>query len=492
MVLFAAVCAAYAPVARGTFILDDEHFIQKNRWVQEARFDKIFSTSVTDGAGVPSNFYRPLQQSAFALVWRVFGENQTAYHVLSIGTHAVNAVLVWLLFERLGLSFAAAVMGAALWALHPVQSEAVAFVSGYADVLGVFWLLVAMLWVVSAGSRVMLVRVALIWCALLLAQVSKESLVVAAPCAWLLWWYGKKTAAAWCKTAFVAACIATKIAVVYLALKFTVFDFTKVGGLTGEHNVYTEHLWVRLWTFVHVIPEYVRLIVWPHELFYTKPYTAYVDWSAWSRACAGLCALAGIVGACACAYRYRVLVALGVAWCICAMLPYVGVVPLNAMHLEHWLYLPTIGVACAAAAFFDTEQVRTKVGTVALIVAMAVCVVCGIRTALRAAEWADYEKFYVNEIKHGGATAMVYNNLAMRYAEKNENAKAKEFYLKAAAAMPRPEPLYNLSSILINEREYVQAREALREALRRDPQFTFARERLVQLDAFMQNNGEKR
>ena len=127
-------------------------------------------------------------------------------------------------------------------------------------------------------------------------------------------------------------------------------------------------------------------------------------------------------------------------------------------------------------------------GRASKLAVTAVAFLCAVglaRTAYRAAEWGDTERFYLNEIAHGGETAMVYNNLAMHYAEKGDAEKAKAMYRTAAAKMPRPEPLYNLSTMLINEGRYAEAREALVEALRRDPQFGFARERLAQLDAFL-------
>jgi len=479
--LFAAVCCAYAPAMRGTFLLDDEQFIQKNRWVHEARFDKIFTTDVTDGAGQRSNFYRPLQQSAFAIVWHFFGGNKTAFHLLSIVTHGLNAVLVYTLLEALAFAPVVSGFSAALWALHPVQSEAVAFVSGYADVLGLCCLLSALILVVRAKSSVSWLRIVGVVGFLLSAQTAKESMVIAAPVMILFWLYAQRTSQTWKKTAGLAAMFATMIAVVYLALKFTVFDFTKVGGLTTEHNVYTEHLWVRLWTFVHVVPEYAKLIVWPVDLFYTKPYVGYIDLSAWTRACGGLGIIAAIFSGAIWTFFGAPRAAIGFAFAACAIVPFAGIVPLNAMYLEHWLYVPTLGLALVAATWFDAMKSQRAV----LAVVLAVVALCGLRTSMRASEWADYERFYLNEIKHGAATAMVYNNMAMYYAEHKDGAKAKEFYRKAAAAMPRPEPLYNLSAILIREGNFAQAREALLEALRRDPQFHFARERLEKLDLFL-------
>ncbi len=65
---FLIACATYFPALKGEFLLDDEHFIEKNQYVHELNVKKIYTSSVTEGAGKISNFYRPNQQLVYSIL----------------------------------------------------------------------------------------------------------------------------------------------------------------------------------------------------------------------------------------------------------------------------------------------------------------------------------------------------------------------------------------------------------------------------------------
>ncbi len=144
LLAFALIC--YVNVIDGPMLFDDEHFIEKNLLIQSLdNIPDIFTTSVTEGAYIGSNFYRPNQQVVYAFLYHFFGLNPVAYHLVSILLHLLNAFFIFLLLVRFSFSKNASFIAALLFLVHPVQVEAVSYISGLADPLGLFLLLLGLL-----------------------------------------------------------------------------------------------------------------------------------------------------------------------------------------------------------------------------------------------------------------------------------------------------------------------------------------------------------
>ena len=129
---FLIVCfIVYFPAIDGEFLLDDEQFIQKNTFVHQLNIKSIYTTSVTEGAKMSGNFYRPNQQFIYSLIYNLFGEKSTVpFHIANILFHALNGFLLFLLLMRLQFKRAYAIIGGLLFIMHPILSESVAFISG--------------------------------------------------------------------------------------------------------------------------------------------------------------------------------------------------------------------------------------------------------------------------------------------------------------------------------------------------------------------------
>lgn len=120
VLLLSLVLVAYFPAMHGLFIWDDVTFISDNSLIhsKSGLLQIWLSHASTD--------YWPLTYSLFWFLWRVFGEAPFAYHLLNILVHVANAVMVWKILSRVGFRWAYAV--ALIFALHPVNVEAVAWI----------------------------------------------------------------------------------------------------------------------------------------------------------------------------------------------------------------------------------------------------------------------------------------------------------------------------------------------------------------------------
>lgn len=141
MVIVAAVVFAYQPAWNAGYIWDDDFYVTKNRLLTAA--DGWWRIWFTFDA--PSQYF-PLTYSTFRIEQALWGFAPAGYHMTNILLHAGSALLLWSLLRKLNVS--AAWFAAALWALHPVQVESVAWVTERKNVLmALFFLASLTAWV---------------------------------------------------------------------------------------------------------------------------------------------------------------------------------------------------------------------------------------------------------------------------------------------------------------------------------------------------------
>ncbi len=128
------VLAAYLPALRGTFLLDDAGAIQWNpRLTNADGLRRIWFSS-------QSETYQPLVETTYWIEHRLWGANPTGYHVVNALLHIVNTLLLVVILRRVGVL--GAIVAAALFALHPLNVESVAWIYERRSVLsGLFFLL---------------------------------------------------------------------------------------------------------------------------------------------------------------------------------------------------------------------------------------------------------------------------------------------------------------------------------------------------------------
>ncbi len=139
IVVVAAVLAVYLPGALSNgLVSDDLRFIRNNAFVTNpdgiGGWLALLWDPRTVDPGSPTGIVRPLRTLEFALDHAWFRLSPTAFHVHSLLWHALASVLALRLLRRLVKDAGAALAGALVWALHPMHTEAVAWISSRGDV----------------------------------------------------------------------------------------------------------------------------------------------------------------------------------------------------------------------------------------------------------------------------------------------------------------------------------------------------------------------
>ena len=129
-VLVVGVFALYSPALNFQFILDDHRFITDPRLQSSGHLWEYFTSYAwAQTRGGPLCFYRPVFVLWLRLNFILGGTSPWLWHLLSIAKHVLVAVLLGLLVWKLLRDRVAALLAAALFALHPAQTESVAWVT---------------------------------------------------------------------------------------------------------------------------------------------------------------------------------------------------------------------------------------------------------------------------------------------------------------------------------------------------------------------------
>jgi tetratricopeptide (TPR) repeat protein len=184
--LLAATFLAYIPALRAGYVWDDVA-VAENRLLESA--EGLWRVWTRPAENYYERHYWPLTYTTFWIERRVWGEAPFGYHFDNVLLHALNAILLWALLRRLAVPGALA--AAALFALHPVHVEAVAWIIERKDLLAALFFLLGFLAFVRWEAR----RARLLYVLSLLlfvcAMWSKAS-AVSFPVALGLWMWWKR------------------------------------------------------------------------------------------------------------------------------------------------------------------------------------------------------------------------------------------------------------------------------------------------------------
>jgi tetratricopeptide (TPR) repeat protein len=163
------------------------------------------------------------------------------------------------------------------------------------------------------------------------------------------------------------------------------------------------------------------------------------------------------------------------------MVPVMGIIPINALYLEHWLYMSIIGIIITGLFIFSSIN-NLFIKKILTIFYILFLIIISIRTFIRNNDWIDPIKFYQNEIKYSPNNARIHNNLAMYYAETGNAEKAIEYYKKAININDiYPQTHHNLANLYLNAEKYDMAYSEYVKAIFIDHNFIYSYAQLAEL-----------
>jgi tetratricopeptide (TPR) repeat protein len=391
--------AAYSGVQRLDFIpLDDQGYVYENAHVTAGLTVEGVRWAFTTGE--QANWH-PLTWLSHMLDVQFFGLNAQYHHLVNLAIHTLSAVLLFLLLARTTGALGRSAFVAALFAVHPLHVESVAWVAERKDVLSTFfWLLTmaAYVWYARAPGRW---RYAAVVASLALGLLSKPMLVTL-PFALLLidvWPLGRFPLAsgeaggrgpeareARVRTAL--ALIREKIPLYVLAVCSSVVTvvFQSRGGAVS--SIDTLPMGVRLTNALTSYVAYLEKTVWPAGLAVFYPYSRSIPLWQWL---GSLAILAGITWLVVRAGRRRPYLPVGWFWYLGTLVPVIGLIQVGRQSMaDRYTYIPLIGVFMIVAWGVPDAIARWPGRRYALAtLAGAIAIACTATTHAQVAHWRD-------------------------------------------------------------------------------------------------------
>jgi hypothetical protein len=467
-----SVLATYAPVVRDGFVWDDTALVLRDPLIRSWRlipegFNHFLFVDAT-----ASDFYRPIQRLTYTLDYIAFAFAPLPYHITNLLIHAGAAVALLFFADELLLAFGVSAhrrkwiaAGTALvWALHPIHTAAVVYISGRADPLAALFGFLGCYLILR--SRVVPARALLLlagaFAAFLLSALSKESGLIFPVVALALALLVRDK-----KTFLTTLVVSAFVAAIYLSLR-----------QAAEHTATpaTSHsapLAMRPITMARAVAEYAGLIALPLNLHMDREIDARPGGSSERTMNAfaaremqtllGIVLIGGLVF-----WGWRAYKRNSPAWKLLLLggltyLPVSGLIALNASVAEHWIYVPTaflfLATALSLTELIADHRLRPRLAGVFSVALACWMGFLAVRTCLRTMDWIDQRTFLERTITAGGNSPRMLINLGGLELSEGHLDRAKAILNTALAEEPdQPLGVINLAVVALRQNDYKTAR----------------------------------
>lgn len=471
----------YANSFQNQLFWDDDDGIVKNIYIKSWKFlPNYFTENLIAGAGLHSNYWRPLLLFSFSLDYKIWKLNPFGYHLTNTLLHIFNAFLIYyllfLIFKRKNFSF----LTALLFLLHPLQTEAVTYVSGRGDPLSIFFVLIAFIFYVLTKEKDESKYLILSSLFFIFALLAKESTIFFPA---LILFY-EILSQEKLKNLLIRTSPLFLIAIIYFALRLTVLNFGETLNLYGEENVFTQNIHYRIFTFLKILLIYFSLYFAPLHLHMER--TTEILTTFFHPAVIFSLIILGIIAFISIYFlkKGNKIFAFGFGWFFISLFPFSNIViPISGLLYEHWLYFPLIGISLILAWIFleFLPRLNKFLQLISIGLIIIFLVFLSVRTILRNFDWKDAITFYNQTLKYT-ETARIHNNLAMAYSDKKDSEKAMSHYQRAIEISDiYPQTHNNLGNLYKEMGEIEKAIEEFEKSIKMDKYFLFAYYNLVNL-----------
>jgi Tfp pilus assembly protein PilF len=436
LLLLAAVAVVYARVGSFEFVhYDDLPYLLEGSWVRRG----LDRATIAWAFREPVMFnWHPLTMLSFLLDAQLWGMSPAAFHRVNVALHAANTVALFLVLRRLTGHEARSGVVAALFALHPLHVESVAWVSARKDVLSTLFLLLTIGAYASAVARPSLARRAGVAALYALGLMAKPMLVTL-PFALLLldWWplgrMAKAGAGARAQLDRLRALALEKAPLFALSLAGCVVTYAvQVDAMERlAHLSLPERLANAALSYLR----YLAMTVWPTQLGVFYPMPPHVDLARGALAAVVLLSLSAAVLRWA---RRAPWLFTGWFWYLGTLVPVIGIVQVGGQsHADRYTYVPLIGIF-VAVVWAVGEGVRGRRGAqrAAAAAACVVLALLSLQTWLQLEHWRNTETLYERALEVAPENSIMHYNLATLYREHARHADAAAHYREAARLEP--------------------------------------------------------
>jgi len=440
LLLVVATLALYNPVNRHPFVnYDDDRYITENPHVHNGLTWRTITWAFT---ATEQGNWHPLTWLSHALDYQLFHQNPAGHHLTSLLIHAANAVLLFLFLMYATRRLGPSLFVAALFALHPINVESVAWVAERKNVLCTFFFfatLIAYCWYARQPDW----RRYLVFAGLFVLGLMSKPMVITLPFVLLLldyWPLGRiRGGRADATAAPLSKLVVEKLPLIALSAASAVITMQaqRAGGAMRSTAQFS--LAVRLENAVMAYAMYLWKMIWPSHLspIYPHPGDSLAGWQVGTSA---LVLLA--VTAVALKFRARRYLLTGWLWFLGTLVPVIGLVQVGDQAMaDRYAYIPLVGIfimiAWRIADLADSKQIGL---VVRVIPAACVLLALSFATNRQLGYWSSNYDLWTHAVAVTGRNFIAQDNLggALLWLGKTDEAY---LHFQAAAEINPLDPM---------------------------------------------------
>jgi tetratricopeptide (TPR) repeat protein len=454
----AALCLAaftfglYFFALNAPFYLDDQHMIVENVFIKNSQYYAWLWKGYVTSSTIPRGMCRPVLMFTFIFNYLSAGLTASGYRIVNILLHFLNGMLLYSLLKlirptasKLFLFFITAVFIA-----HPINTEAVIYISSRSDLLTALFLLSAIiLWIKEKP----LFAISLYAMALLTKETALCFPMLAFAWDWAQMRSIKKVFDKKKSIMYAALAAVTVAYFLYCSAFFSHTPVTPPRSVLSNTLVQTAVTFLYAKLFLLLEPFNMMHDIPSFSNFFTPPVIM------------GFALIILLIGYTLKRIKKEPVIAFGIIWFLVCLLPKFYA-RLGFPAMEHHAYIPLFGIYIALTVILEKFYTRQK--RYFLLSSAGIIATLTIFTIIRSIEYTDPLMFWRLAAARAPQTGVVHNYLGLEYLRSKLPDKAKAEFLKAVKIADRRETIVtskiNLAIILNDEGLHTEALKLLREA----------------------------
>ena len=468
LALIAAATLVYAPVRHHPFVTwDDPGYITENPHVTGGLTWDNVAWGLT---GTRSANWHPVTWMSHMLDVQMFGLNAGPHHITNVLIHVVNTLLLFGFLARTTDALGRSAFVAALFAVHPLHVESVAWVSERKDVLSTFFLMVTLWGYAWYADRPRLGRYVLVLLSFACGLMAKPMLVTLPFVLLLLdvWPLGRVSSFERLTALQRRRLIWEKAPLVALAVLSSIVTFAIQRQYRAVQSLDVVPLSLRLGNVLLSIVSYVAKAFWPSRLAAFYPYPQAIPIVPVVGAALVLAAAClGVLRA----SRDRPYLAVGWLWFVVTLIPVIGIVQVGDQSMaDRYTYIPLIGLFMMVAWGIPDLSGRWRHARLFLPVAATGAVLaCMVIARQQVGYWRNSVALWEHALKVTSNNDRAHRNLALAFFAAGKPDEAMAQVLEAQRIRPTVSEETNVGKVLAEQGKIDEAIPHYREASRLNP-----------------------
>ena len=476
LVIAGATLTVYWQVHEYSFVsYDDPKYVIENDRVQNGLTAKNAEWALT--AVVAANWH-PLTLLSHMTDCQIYGLNSGSHHLTNLIIHILNSLLLFIIFRWMTTDLWKSFFLSALFALHPLHVESVAWISERKDVLNTFFWFLTIISYIKYCERPGAIRFIPVFLFYFLGLMSKP-MIVTLPFVLLLldfWPLGRMKIFARKdddqisnSSILIKPLLSEKIPLFLLSGAASVVTLFAQSSQNAVASLKTFPLYIRIANAFISYVNYCINLIWPFDLSVLYPHPEKFMFLEAASAFTLIAAISFVV------FRFagrKPYLAVGWFWYIGTLVPVIGLVQVGAQAMaDRYTYVPLVGIFIIMAWGISDILADWKYKAFGMrIMAVTFLLILAGITWQQIAYWKDSKTLFSHALEVTENNAIAHNNLGSVFGKKGQLRKAREHYTKAIQLNSNyVSAIHNLGLVFFRMGNLNEAIDQYTEALRIDP-----------------------